>query len=83
MLCLRRIARLRHLNWHAKLQGFPDGSDGKDSACNAGDLSFIPGLGRYPEEGDGYSLQYSYMENLMDRGAWWTTVPWGHRVGIG
>ena len=39
--------------------GFPGGSAGKDSACNAGDLGLIPGLGRYPGEGKGYPLQYS------------------------
>ena len=46
------------------------GSDGKESACNAGDLGSIPGLGRSPEEGNGNRLQYSYLENPMDGGAW-------------
>ena len=50
--------------------GFPSGSDGKDSACNAGDPRSIPGLGRSSGEGRGYPFLYS----LMDRGAWWTTV---------
>ena len=54
--------------------GFPGGSDGKESACNAGDLAFIPGSVRFPGEGNGYSLQYSCLENPMDRGAWWATV---------
>ena len=54
--------------------GFPGGSDGKESSCNAGDLSSIPGLGRSPREGNGYSLQYSCLENLMDRGAWQAIV---------
>ena len=54
--------------------GFPGGSDGKESSCNAGDLSSIPGLGRSPREGNGYSLQYSCLENLMDRGAWQAAV---------
>ena len=54
--------------------GFPGGSDGKESACNAGDLGLIPGLGRSPGGGNGYSLQYSYLENPVDRGAWWATV---------
>ena len=54
--------------------GFPGGSDGKESVCNAGDLSSIPGLGRSPGEGNGYSLQYSCLDNPMDRGAWWATV---------
>ena len=54
--------------------GFPGGSDGKDSACNAGDLGSIPGSGRYPGEGNGNALQYSGLENPMDRGAWQATV---------
>ena len=55
-------------------KGFPGGSDGKESACSAGDLGSIPGLGRSPREGNGYPLQYSCLENPMDRGAWWSTV---------
>ena len=47
-------------------QGFPCGSAGKESACNAGDLGLIPGLGRSPGEGKGYPLQYSGLENSMD-----------------
>ena len=50
-------------------QGFPGGSDGIESACNAGDLSLIPGSGRSPREGNGYPLQYSCLENSMHRGA--------------
>ena len=46
--------------------GFPGGSAGKESACNAGDLGSIPGLGRYPGEGSIYPLQYSGLENSMD-----------------
>ena len=49
--------------------GFPRGSDGKESACNAGDLGSNPGLGRSPGEGNGDPLQYPCLENLMDRGA--------------
>ena len=49
---------------------FPGGSDGKASACNAGDLGSIPGLGRSPGEGNGNPLQYSCLENSIDRGAW-------------
>ena len=52
----------------------PGGSDGKESTCNAGDLGSIPGLGRSPEEGNGYPLQYSCLENSMDRGTWQATV---------
>ena len=55
-------------------EGFPGGSDGTESACNAGDLGSIPGLGRSTGEGNGYPLQYSCLENPMDRGAWRTTV---------
>ena len=54
--------------------GLPRGSDGKESDCNAGDLSSIPGLGRSPEEGNNYLLQYSCLENSMDRGGWQATV---------
>ena len=50
--------------------GFPGGSDGKASARNAEDLGSIPGLGRYPGEGNGTPLQYSCLENPMDRGPW-------------
>ena len=61
---------------HEKMQntvnyrGFPGGSAGKASACNAGDMGFIPGSGRSPEEGNGNPLQYSCLENSMDGGAW-------------
>ena len=51
--------------------GFPGGSEVKASACNAGDLGSIPGLGRSPGEGNGNPLQYYCLENPMDRGAWW------------
>ena len=50
--------------------GFPGGSDGKEPACNAGDLGLIPGSGRSPGERKSYPLQYSGLENPMDRGAW-------------
>ena len=53
---------------------FPGGSDGKESAWNAGDPGSIPGLGRSPGEGNGCPLQYSCLENSTDRGAWRTTV---------
>ena len=54
--------------------GFPDSSVGKESACNVGDLGSIPRLGRSPGEGKGYPLQYSCLENSIDRGAWWAIV---------
>ena len=47
-------------------EGFPGGSAGKESACNVGDLGLIPGLGRFPGEGNGYPLQYSGLKNSMD-----------------
>ena len=53
---------------------FPGGSDGKESACSAGDLGLIPGLGRSPGKGNGNLLQYSCLENSMDRGAWQAPV---------
>ena len=60
---------------------FPHSSGGKESACNAGDLGSIPGLGRSPGEGNGNPLQYSCLENPMGRGAWWATVHGLTRVG--
>ena len=53
---------------------FPGGSDGKASVYNAGDLVSIPGLGRFPGEGNDNPLQYSCLENPVDRGTW---CPWG------
>ena len=50
--------------------GFLGGSDGKESTCYAGNLDSIPGLGRSPGKGNGYPLQYSCLENSMDKGAW-------------
>ena len=55
-------------------EGFPSGSDGKESACNAGDTGLICWSGRYSGEGNGNLLQYSCLENSMDRGAWRATV---------
>ena len=57
--------------------GFPGDSNGKESACNVGDLSSIPGLRRAPGERNGYPSKYSCLENPMDRGAQQATV---HRV---
>ena len=54
--------------------GFPGGSDGKESAWNAGDLGSIPESGRSPGEGSGNPLQYFCLENTMGRTAWWATV---------
>jgi len=57
--------------------GFLGGSDGKESACNSGDLGLTPGSGRYLGEGNGNSLGYSWLENSTDRGPWQATF---HRV---
>ena len=61
------------------LLGFPGGSDGIESAYNAGDPGSIPGLGRPPGEGNGCPLQYSCLENSMSRGAWQATF---HEVAV-
>ena len=55
--------------------GFPCGSDGKESTYSVGDKNLIPRLGRSPGEGNGYTLWYFCLENSMDRGSWWATVP--------
>ena len=57
---------------------FSGSSEGKESACNAADLGLISGLGRSPGEGNGNPLQYSCLENSMDRGAWGYS-PWGRK----
>ena len=62
--------------YHSKIRvGFPGGSDGKESACSAGDPGLIPGSRRSSGEGNGNPLQYSCLENSVDRGAWWAIVP--------
>ena len=59
--------------------GFPGGSDDKESACNAGDLGSVLGSGRSPGEGNGYPLQYSCLENSMNRGGLGGYSPWGRK----
>ena len=54
--------------------GFPGGSVGKETTCNAGNPGLIPGVGRFPGEGNGNPLQYFCLEKSMDRGDWWATV---------
>ena len=70
--------KLKNIYWEPtafQYSSFPySGSDGEETACNAGDLGSVPGLGRSPGEGNGNSLQYSCLENSRDRGAWWATV---------
>ena len=63
------VSRFEHRN-----KGFPDGSEVKASAYNAGDLGLIPGSGRSPGEGNGNPLQFPCQENPMDGGAWWAIV---------
>ena len=58
------LEREVHKNW----------LNGKESACSKGDPGSIPGSGRSPGEGNGYLLQYSCLENSINRGAWWATV---------
>ena len=75
---------LRDSKWHRHLLdiwlilmprlGFPGGSDGEEFTCNAGHLGSIHRLGRSPGEGNSYPLQYSGLENSMDRGAWQATI---------
>ena len=66
--------RVLAILYSGMFQGFPGGSDGKESACNAGDLGLISGLGRSPGEGNGKPLQYSCLEKPRDGGAWWAAV---------
>jgi len=71
---VRKSPWRRHRLLTSVFLGFPGNSDSKESACNAGDLGSIPGLGRSPGEGNGKLLQYSCLENSMVRGAWGATV---------
>ena len=70
-------SNMKYLKRSTQLYGLPHSSVGKESACNAGDPSSIPGSGRSPGVGNGNSLQYSCLDNPIDRGAWRATV---HRV---
>ena len=76
-VCVLSLGTFFYYSPLSSLWGFPGGSEVKASACNVGDLGSIPGLGRFPGEGNGNPLQYSCLENPMDWGAWWATV---HRV---
>ena len=66
-LFIHMMPRSWDINLYFSNLGFPGGSDGKESACNVGDLDSIPGSGRSPGEGNGYPLQYSCLEKPMDR----------------
>ena len=76
LLCKKSLIVYISVYLYAKylLGIFHGGSGGKEIACNAGDPDLIPGSRRSPEEGNGYPVQYSCLENSMDRGAWWATV---------
>ena len=63
-----------HFSSPLTILDFPGGRDGNEFACSVGDLGSIPGLGRSPGEGNSYPLQYSGLENFMDRGTWWATA---------
>ena len=79
---LIRQAMLRATIWILHIiPGLPGGSDSKESACNVGDPGLIPGSERFPEEGNGYPLQYSCFENSMNRGGWLVTVHGSKRIG--
>ena len=75
-VCVHAQSRLTFLRPHG-----PGGSEGEASAFNAEDPGSIPGSGRSPEEGNGIPLQYSCLENPMDRGAWWAAVCGVAQVG--
>ena len=70
----RRLGTALALNPCAYTYGFPGGSDSEASTCNAGDLGLILGLGGSPGEGNGNLLQFSCLDNCMDREAWRATV---------
>ena len=69
-------AYIYYISVYNTYMGFPGGSGGKESACYAGDLGSIPGLGRSLGEENGNPLQYSCLKNPTDRGAWGATVYW-------
>ena len=74
ILCVEHLALFLAYSKHKKKWGFHVGSDSKESACNVGGLGSIPESGRSPGEKNSCPLQYSCLENFMDRGAWWATV---------
>ena len=74
MTCIIIIMQDRNQALVSAYWDLPVAQMAKKSACNAGDPGSIPGLGRSPGEGNGNPLQYSCLENPMDRGAWWVTV---------
>ena len=78
----RGLLHCRRIFYQLSYQGFPGGSDSKESACTVPDLGSISGLGRSPGEENDNTLQYSCLENPMDGGSWQATVhgvTWGHK----
>ena len=73
-LYFHRCIYLYSTCWNVFWLKYTNTQDGKESACNLGDPGSILRLGRSPGEGNGYPLQFSCLENSMDRGAWWVTV---------
>ena len=69
------------MTWVRSKQGFSSDSDGEDSACSSGDVGLIPGSGKIPGRRKWQPYQYSYLENPMERGAWWDTVHGVTRIG--
>ena len=78
MIFLLLLLRKKHFS-SALLLVFSCGSSGKESACNVGDLGSMPGLGRSPGAGHSYPLQYSCLENPMDRRVLLGDSPWGRK----
>ena len=74
IMLLTDTGRIRKYLFTSRDMGFHGGTDGREFSCKAGDPGLISGLGRFPGEGNGYPLQYSCLENPMDRGAWQATV---------
>jgi len=74
------IAIAEHLTRHGPFLVCLGGSSSKKSTCDAGDTGLILGSGRSPGEGKGNPLQYSCLENSMDRGAWWAKVHGSQRI---
>ena len=76
VVCICKVHHTAHSLGCSLVCGFLDGSDGKESACNARDLDSIPGPGRSAGEGHGNPLQCSCLENSLDKGTWQATVCW-------
>ena len=70
------------ISLHMVNLGKPRWPSSKESACSAGDMGSVPGLGRSPGRGNGYPLQYSCQENPMDKGDWWATVHRGAKTWL-